>query len=263
MERESWESLSLPNQFFLQWWALSFDRWFYFRVTGCKGQDLQFRIMNAGQSSFPVAWPNYNACGSYDAIHTFRMPTIYDKEKGILSFKIKSEHVSWPHFHTFSSAQKRNPSIEWNDVNRIGEQFFWPFAQISFWKSIGILSQGFSHTYLFCTKFFIHNSSILYKKLRTEQVCVTEFLLKLSMQHWWRCKKDYGQILTKFIIVDNYKRLLLTIIKGWSWTKSIHLIYTAIFCEIDQASDFLPSELSKSFYPFWDRKFKYIDYSEY
>lgn len=63
-------------------------------MTGCKGLNLHFKIINAGESSFPEAWPNYNTCASYDAINMFRIPTHYDANKGILSWKIKPEHVS-------------------------------------------------------------------------------------------------------------------------------------------------------------------------
>ena len=69
-------------------------RWFYFRVTGCKDKGLHLKIVNAGESSFPVAWPNYNTCASYDGINMFRVPTSYDQKKGVLSWKIKPDHVS-------------------------------------------------------------------------------------------------------------------------------------------------------------------------
>ena len=55
---------------------------------------MHLKIVNAGKSSFPVAWPNYNTCASYDGINMFRVPTSYDKEKGVLSWKIKPDHVS-------------------------------------------------------------------------------------------------------------------------------------------------------------------------
>lgn len=55
---------------------------------------MNLKIVNAGKSSFPVAWPNYNTCASYDGLNMFRVPTTYDKEKGILSWTFMSEHVS-------------------------------------------------------------------------------------------------------------------------------------------------------------------------
>ena len=69
-------------------------RWFYFRVVGCKGQQLHLKIVNAGESSFPEAWPNYNTCVSYDGVKMFRVPTTWDEKKGVLSWKFKPEHVS-------------------------------------------------------------------------------------------------------------------------------------------------------------------------
>ena len=59
---------------------------------------MHLKIVNAGKSSFPVAWPNYNTCASYDGINMFRVPTSYDKEKGVLSWKIKPDHVCLPTF---------------------------------------------------------------------------------------------------------------------------------------------------------------------
>lgn len=55
---------------------------------------MHLKIINAGESSFPVAWPNYNTCASYDGINMFRVPTSYDQKKGVLSWKIKPDHVS-------------------------------------------------------------------------------------------------------------------------------------------------------------------------
>lgn len=75
---------------------LALYRWFYFRVTGCKDKSLHLKIVNAGESSFPVAWPDYNTCASYDGINMFRVPTEYDQKKGSLSWKITPDHVSFP-----------------------------------------------------------------------------------------------------------------------------------------------------------------------
>ena len=43
-----------------------FYQWFYFRVTGAAGRELELRILNAGGSSYPLGWPDYRACISYD-----------------------------------------------------------------------------------------------------------------------------------------------------------------------------------------------------
>lgn len=43
-----------------------FYQWFYFRVTGCAGQDLSLAITNAGDSAYPQGWENYQARVSAD-----------------------------------------------------------------------------------------------------------------------------------------------------------------------------------------------------
>lgn len=98
-------------------------QWFYFRVTGCKGKDLQLKIVNAGESSFPVAWPKYNTCASYDAINMFRIPTTYDKSKGVLSWKIKPEHDSiyFSYWVPYSYAKHQDliARMQMNDKTRL------------------------------------------------------------------------------------------------------------------------------------------------
>lgn len=69
-------------------------QWFHFRVSGVRGQDLAFRILNAGQSSFPEAWPGYNCCVSYDMDVWSRTPTTYDADKGELVITHKAEKDS-------------------------------------------------------------------------------------------------------------------------------------------------------------------------
>ena len=43
-----------------------FYQWFYFRVTGAAGRDLELRILNAAGSAYPNGWEGYRACVSYD-----------------------------------------------------------------------------------------------------------------------------------------------------------------------------------------------------
>ncbi|CAL8472033.1 g11575 [Coccomyxa elongata] len=66
--------------------------WFYFRVTGAKGEELHINITNAGEGSFPVAWPGYQTCATYDRKFWFRVPTTYDKDTGVLSWKHTPAH---------------------------------------------------------------------------------------------------------------------------------------------------------------------------
>lgn len=75
-------------------------RWFYFRVTGAKGEELHINITNAGEGSFPVAWPGYQACATYDRKFWFRVPTTYDKDTGVLSWMHTPEHVRPEHHYS-------------------------------------------------------------------------------------------------------------------------------------------------------------------
>lgn len=69
-------------------------RWFHFRVSGVKGMELTLRITNAGQSSFPEAWPGYRACASYSKNSGwFRTDTSWDAKLGVITISLKSEQV--------------------------------------------------------------------------------------------------------------------------------------------------------------------------
>jgi len=66
-----------------------YRQWFYFRVLGAKGQNWQFRIVNAGQAAYPEAWPDGSVVASYDQQHWFRATSSYKDE--ILSFGLNCE----------------------------------------------------------------------------------------------------------------------------------------------------------------------------
>eukprot|EP00891_Asterochloris_glomerata_P009641 jgi/Astpho2/9641/Aster-03910 len=61
-------------------------QFFHFRLTGCRQQAVNMKLVNAGSASFPDAWRGYQACASYDRICWFRVPTSYD-DAGILSIQ--------------------------------------------------------------------------------------------------------------------------------------------------------------------------------
>jgi hypothetical protein len=67
-------------------------RWFHFRLTGARGVPLTLHIVNAGRSSFPEAWPGYQACCSSDYQHWFRVRTSYDAAAGVLTIHHTPEH---------------------------------------------------------------------------------------------------------------------------------------------------------------------------
>ena len=62
--------------------ASAFKQWYYFRVRDAAGVPCTFRIVNAGESSYPGGWEDYRACASYDGESWFRVPT--EREGGSL-----------------------------------------------------------------------------------------------------------------------------------------------------------------------------------
>jgi murein tripeptide amidase MpaA len=54
-----------------------FYQWFYFKVTAEPGVTRTFQITNAGEASYPHAWPGYRALASHDGTHWFRVNTHY------------------------------------------------------------------------------------------------------------------------------------------------------------------------------------------
>lgn len=63
--------------------SMDFFQWFHFRLSGAQDKAVKIKILNAGESSYPEGWENYNACASYDRVEWFRVPTQY--EDGVLT----------------------------------------------------------------------------------------------------------------------------------------------------------------------------------
>jgi murein tripeptide amidase MpaA len=63
-----------------------FYQWFYFRVTGAAGRDLELRILNAAGSAYPNGWEGYRACVSYDREEWERTDSGYDD--GVLTIRL-------------------------------------------------------------------------------------------------------------------------------------------------------------------------------
>lgn len=72
--------------------ASDFLQWFYFRLEGAAGQTCRVNITNAGNTSYPSGWPDYNVCTSWDRQDWFRTPSSYDE--GVLSFEIELQQSS-------------------------------------------------------------------------------------------------------------------------------------------------------------------------
>jgi len=63
-------------------------------LTGVQNEHLVVKLVNAGKSSFPEAWPGYRACASYDLKEWFRVNTTWDDKTGVIEMQHMSNHVS-------------------------------------------------------------------------------------------------------------------------------------------------------------------------
>ena len=63
-----------------------FYQWFYFRLTGAAGRPVELRILNGAGAAYPLGWPNYSACMSYDREYWERVETGY--QGGILTIRV-------------------------------------------------------------------------------------------------------------------------------------------------------------------------------
>lgn len=79
-----------------------FFQWFHFRLTGAMDIPCKISLLNAGESSYPEGWEDYDACASYDNIEWFRVPTSY--ENGVLTIEYlpSKNSVYFAYFEPYS-----------------------------------------------------------------------------------------------------------------------------------------------------------------
>jgi murein tripeptide amidase MpaA len=80
-----------------------FTQWFYFRLSGARGQSTSIRLLNAAQCTYPRGWEGYQAVASYDREEWFRVPTRY--QGGVLTIEHVPERDSiyYAYFEPYSS----------------------------------------------------------------------------------------------------------------------------------------------------------------
>ncbi|OAM29724.1 Zinc carboxypeptidase [Eikenella corrodens] len=88
--------------------AASFSQWFYFRLQGAAYQPCRIRIENAGQSSYPEGWEDYQATASYDRSNWFRVPTHYEDGVLIIEHTPLAGSVYYAYFEPYSHEQHLN-----------------------------------------------------------------------------------------------------------------------------------------------------------
>ena len=79
-----------------------FYQWFYFRLSGARGQDCALHILNAGGAAYPKGFEGYQAVASYDRQTWFRVPTTYTD--GVLTIRHRPDRdaVYYAYFAPYS-----------------------------------------------------------------------------------------------------------------------------------------------------------------
>lgn len=81
--------------------------WFYFRLSGARGQNCLIRMANAAdafrleerkETDIPGPWINYSACASYDRVTWFRVPTSFKDGHIEIAYKPTSDAIYFASF---------------------------------------------------------------------------------------------------------------------------------------------------------------------
>jgi murein tripeptide amidase MpaA len=104
-----------------------FYQWFYFRLTGAEGQPVELRIVNAAGAAYPLGWPGYRACMSYDRDYWERVAeTRY--EDGVLTIPVTpaSNSVWFAYFAPYTMERHHDLIAEaadhpWVDYRSLGQ----------------------------------------------------------------------------------------------------------------------------------------------
>ncbi|SAK88228.1 peptidase [Caballeronia glebae] len=79
-----------------------FAQWFYFRVTGARGERLVMTFENAAQCAFPEGWRDYEAVASYDRVNWFRVSTEYDGQVMKIDHTPDFDRIYYAYFEPYS-----------------------------------------------------------------------------------------------------------------------------------------------------------------
>jgi len=79
-----------------------FYQWFYFRLSGAKGQLCAMTLENAAGAAYPDGWENYQAVASYDREEWFRVSTIYHDGEITIQHIPESDSVYYAYFAPYS-----------------------------------------------------------------------------------------------------------------------------------------------------------------
>ncbi len=79
-----------------------FYQWFYFRVSGAKGREVQLKITNCGGSAYPEGWKSYQVRTSDDRLNWLCAETHYDHGVLTITRRPKCDTIYFAYFAPYS-----------------------------------------------------------------------------------------------------------------------------------------------------------------
>jgi len=79
-----------------------FAQWFYFRLSGARGERCVMTFENAAACAFAEGWRDYQAAASYDRVNWFRVPTSYDGRVLTIDHTPEFDRIYYAYFEPYS-----------------------------------------------------------------------------------------------------------------------------------------------------------------
>ena len=79
-----------------------FAQWFYYRLTGVRGERCVMTFENAAECAYPSGWRNYSAVASYDRVDWFRVPTTFDGKTMTIDHTPEFDSIYYAYFEPYS-----------------------------------------------------------------------------------------------------------------------------------------------------------------
>jgi murein tripeptide amidase MpaA len=80
-----------------------FAQWFYFRLSGARGERCVLTFENAADCAFSQGWHGYRAVASYDRVNWFRVPTSYDGRLLTIDHTPEFDRIYYAYFEPYSA----------------------------------------------------------------------------------------------------------------------------------------------------------------
>jgi len=78
-----------------------FAQWFYFRVSGVRGEAVRVRFINAGETTYPKGWDDYRVVASYDRRDWWRAPTSYRGGVLEVAHLVEADQIYYAYFEPY------------------------------------------------------------------------------------------------------------------------------------------------------------------